>query len=214
MDIESHKNVISETTHPDVSLAFPNLGNVLEYLRDSGWKATKSSLYRHHGEGKLLPKNDGSYQLKDVEKYARTWLKQASTGKRVAEKTDELQRKKLERELANLDLKFERESFAHARDLGQYVPKEQMEIELAGRAGILDAGLKHWIQSRAADWIRAVDGDMKKVGELINIMSREADEHINTYATPKDYEIIIEADEETEGKGECNGSTAKVEDQG
>jgi len=177
-------------------LTFPNLAAVLEYLKDCGWKSTKSSLYRHHGEGKLLPRSDGAYQLKDVEKYARTWLKQAATGKKMSEQADELQSRKLKQELANLELKYEREAFAHAREQGQYVPREQMEIELAGRAGVLDAGLKHWVQSRAAEWIRTAGGDTKKVGELINLMNRDLDEHINNYAASTEYQVIIDAEEE------------------
>ena len=143
-----------------------------------------------------MPRSDGLYLLKDVEKYAKTFLKQQSTGKRVNERWDELQRKKLEKELQNLDLDYERKRFNHEKDLGKFIPREQMEIELASRAGILDAGLKHWIQSRAADWIRSVDGDTKKVGDMINMMNRDLDEHINTYAVDRQYDIVIDGAEE------------------
>ena len=84
------------------------------------------------------------------------------------------------------------------KERGLYIRREEMEIELAGRAGILVAGLKHWVQSRAADWIAAVAGDMKRTGELINLMTRDVDEHINHYAASREYEVVIE---EKQGEG-------------
>jgi hypothetical protein len=173
-----------------------NISVVLAYLVNSGWKCTKTSLYRHQQQGKIKPDADGKYSKRIVDKYARTFLKQTATGKRVVEETDDLQRKKLIKENARLDLTIEREQFNLDKDRGLYVPREQMEIELATRAGILVAGLKHWVQSKAADWIAAVGGDNKRVGELINIMNRDVDEHINIYASAKEYEVIIGASED------------------
>jgi hypothetical protein len=177
--------------HAEQSL--DTIADVLDYLAP-GWKVTKTSLYRHQKEGKFLPQADGSFLQKDIDKYSKTFLKQKSTGKRISEKVDELQRKKLERELQNLDLEYERKKFGFEKDQEKYIPKAMMEM--AARAGILDAGLKHWIQSRAADWIRTAGGDTKKVGELINLMNRDLDEHINSYAASTEYQVIIDAQEE------------------
>ena len=174
----------------------PTIAEVLEHLTAAGWRGTKTSLYRHQKEGKLLPGPDGSYKARDVEKYARTWLRQLSTGKRVSEKMDELQRKKIELELQNLDLERKRKELAYGKELDRYIPRELMEIELAGRAGVLDAGLKHWVQSHAAEWIRSVGGDTGKVGDLIGLMSRELDEHLNSYAAAIEYRVVVSDDEE------------------
>lgn len=177
---------------------FDNLSAVLEYLKAQGWKSARQSIYRHHGQGKILPDSDGKYSRRIVERYAKTFLKQTATGKRVVEESDELQRKKLIKEIARLELGLERERFALERERGLYIRREEMEIELAGRAGILVAGLKHWVQSRAAEWIAAVAGDMKRTGELINIMTRDVDEHINHYAASREYDVVIEGEENRE----------------
>ena len=175
---------------------FSNLAAVLKYLEDQGWRITRPSLYRHHKEGKLPPEASGTYKQRAVDKYAKTFLKLAATGKRLRETSDNLQRQKLDEELKNLRLKNDREKFNYEKDRGLYVPKDQMEVELATRAGILIAGLKHWVQTRAADWIAAMTGDSKRVGELINMMSIDLDGHINQYASNKEYEVIIEAETE------------------
>jgi hypothetical protein len=175
---------------------FDNIAAVLQHLEGAGWKVTKTSLYRHQKEGKILPDAAGRYPKKAVEKYAKTFLKQLATGKRVTEAQDELQRRKLEKEIARLELGIERDQFALDKDRGLFIPRDQMEIELATRAGVLVAGLKHWVQSKAADWITSVGGDTKRTGELINTMTRDVDEHINLYASSKEYEVMIE--EETD----------------
>jgi len=175
---------------------FANVDEVLEYLEKAGYVAKKSTVYLHRKQGKFLPKDDGQFRQKDVDRYAKSFLKEASTGQKIKTLEDQLQRKKLEQELKNLELEHSRRLFQHDRELGKYIEREKMEIELAARAGILEAGLKHWIQSRVADWIRMADGDLKKAGELINTMIRDLDEHINSYAQAKEFELVIDAEEE------------------
>ncbi len=176
---------------------FSTIADVLNYLA-AGWRVTKPSLYRHQKQGKIQPQPDGTYSQNDIDRYARTWLKQKSTGKKVSQRMDELQRKKLEQELQILTLDYERKKFQNEKDTKNFIPREQMDIELAARAGILDEGLKHWVQSRAADWIRTADGDTKKVGGLINLMNRDLDEHINSYASTREYQVVFESNEEVE----------------
>ncbi len=193
------KDAFVRKLQPDTA-RLDTLADALAYLKNEGWRSTRTSLYRHQKEGKIRPRSDGTYLQSDVDKYARTWLKQSSTGQRINERIEDLQRKKLEMELKNLDISIERNKFNFDKEQGRYLPREQMEIELATRAGILDAGLKHWIQSRAAEWIRTVNGDMKRIADLINLLNRDLDEHINTYASTKEYRVIIEAGEETNGE--------------
>lgn len=193
---------------------FPTIAEVLDCLKSDGWKVTKTSLYRHAKEGKLLPRPDGAYAPKDVERYARTFLKQQSTGKKVNEKLDTLQRERLEKELRSLDLDIKRKERQEEKESGNLVPREQLDIELATRAGILDAGLRHWIQSHAAEWIRLVGGDTKKVGDLINLMGRDLDEYINAYASTKEYQVMIDAAREEDletidGEEEAGEDTPK-----
>lgn len=172
---------------------FDNLHAVLKYLKDSGWQASRQSIYRHHDQGKILPSADGKYTLRAVEKYAKTFLKQISTGKRVQKNTDDLQRQKLEQELKNLKLKNEREKFNFEKDLGLYVPRSQMDIEVASYIAVLVSGYKNLITSRAADWIAIVGGDHKKTGELITQAINDVDELTTAIARASEYVTVIEA---------------------
>lgn len=177
------------------SASFTNIAQVLDYLKETGWKVTKTSLYRHQQEAKFVPR-DGLFRKTDIDRYAKTWLKQRATGKKLNEAADDLQRQKLERELRRLDVEIKQRELSYDRDAGRLIPREQMEIELAGRAAILDAGLKHWIHSQAMEWVRLMAGDVRRVPELIHVMTRSIDDHINNYAQRQDYRIVIEEGED------------------
>lgn len=191
---QSAEKALNEYVIEIGGINFPTPASVLRYLQKNGYKITKSTLDRHCKNGKLPHEPDGTYSLKQVTAYAADHVKQLSTGQTESENVTELQRKKLEKELEHLSQKIEREKFSFEKEQGLFIPKDQMEIELASRAGILVAGLKHWVQSNAADWIAAVSGETKKTGELINLMSKDVDEHINHYASSREYEVVIEKD--------------------
>jgi hypothetical protein len=171
---------------------------ILKYLIGKGWKITKSTLNRHKKQCFFRPLDDGSYSIEAINKYAERDLKKKATGKKVNKELDELLKKKADGEVKYQELKQAREQFNFDKDKELYIRREQVEIELASRAGILVAGLKHWIQSKAAEWIAAMNGDSKRVGELINIMGNDIDEHINHYASNREYEVVIDAAEENE----------------
>jgi hypothetical protein len=172
------------------------ISDVLEYLIEAGWRVSKPTLYRHHKEKKFTPVSDGSYRRKDIDKYAKTWLKQQATGKKVKELEDQLQRQILEEDLATAKERRRKIERENSLAEGKLVDRREVENWLAGRAGILEAGLKHWIQSRVADWLRLGGGDLKKAGELINAMTRDLDEHINGYAQAKEFDAVIDGEED------------------
>jgi uncharacterized coiled-coil protein SlyX len=175
---------------------FGSLAHVLEYLQEQGWKIQKTALYRHHQEGKIRPESDGSFQKKDVDRYAKTFLKQQATGKRVNDQLDEMQRRKLDLERENLELEIKRKTLAYHKEQGLYIPRDRMEMELAGRAAMLESTIKHSFQAHAGDYIHEVDGDIKKAANLINLMTLHLNESINRYATMKEFEFILDLSDE------------------
>lgn len=176
------------------SVIFDNLIVVKDYLDKEGWQVSQSGVYKHKKEGKLLPVADGTYRQKDVDKYARTWLKLKSTGKKKQDKLDELQRQKLELEQKKLQIETDRAQLKFEIEKGKYIEKERMFLEMAARAGILDAGLNHWIHTGAAEWIRLVDGDLKKISDLIATMNTGKDELLNHYARMREFQVIFDDD--------------------
>jgi len=176
---------------------FNNLADVLRYLQGQGFKLSKPSLYRHNKEGKILPNTTGKFQQKYVDRYARTFLKVTATGKRHKDITDDLQREKLEQELKNLKLKNEREKFNFEKEQGLYVPRSQMDIEVASFIAVLVSAFKNLITSKTAEWIAMSGGDHKKTGEFITKAISDIDDLTNSIANVSEYEVVFEAEQET-----------------
>lgn len=177
---------------------FENIAAVLNYLQAKGWKATKTSLYRHQAESKFLPQPDGTYLQKDIDKYAKAWLKQKSTGKRVSQAADELQRKIKEKELQNAELDYEKKRFDLDKNQGKYIPREQVVLEIVSRGGILKELWKNNIQSRAGDYIRVVNGDTKKIRELMGMMEDDWSNCLNEYANTGEWQVVFDGEEREE----------------
>ena len=89
--------------------AFANLAAVLKYLKNEGFKIGQSRLYDHRKEGKLVSDADGTFSRKNVDKYARIFLKQSATGKRIGEAADDMQRDIMAQQKRLNELKIKRE---------------------------------------------------------------------------------------------------------
>jgi len=176
-------------TIKDQKQVFKNLLSVLTWLQAHGWQISRSGLYKHHGEGKLRKRDDGHYHLKDVEKYALTFLKLKATGKRVQRARDELQQQKAALEVKKLDLEIARAEHKKKVEEGAYIPREQIELELVSRAAVLDAGLTHFFQSQASAWIHLVGGDQRKLPELLGVLATEKDKLLHQYAAPIEFTV-------------------------
>ncbi len=175
-------------------MAFPNVLAVVEYLKTQGFKIEKSAAYNHTREGRLKARKDGNYHLRDVMKYARLYLKRVEPGGSQSNNLENLQEKRLVAEVKKAEAQaIIAEKQAEVMS-DKYIPKEQMELELAGRAAIFRAGLESWIHVNTPKWINFVDGDLKKVGELINRMQDDLDELLNVYASSREWQIIVDDD--------------------
>lgn len=173
--------------------SFSDPAQVLNYLKESGWSISKTSLYRHFNQGKFVSR-DGLFLKTDIDRYAKIHLKEKATGKRNQDATEELQREKVKKEVQRLEIEIKHKQLLLDRLSKSLISRENIEIELAGRAIILETGLKHWIHTSVMEWIRMVSGNADKENELIYHMTRSLDEHLNGYAKPIDYRIIIDED--------------------
>ena len=126
----------------------------------------------------------------DVENYAYTFLKRRATGRTVDdEKSDDLQKRKAHLEVEKLEIDVARAKHKQEVEEGKYIPRAQLEIEFASRAAILDAGLSHFFQSEAGNWVDLVGGDQTKLPALVKLLVDKKDDFLNQYAQVKDFII-------------------------
>lgn len=167
-----------------------------EWLVANGWKLGKSQFYNHCKDGLIRPDADGSYSMKRLKKYAETHVKRAETGLLQRDELERLQERKLKGEVELLEVKKAREQ--HDLDVrrGRFIPREDVEIELAGRAVAFLSGLRNTVQMSAVDWIRLVNGDTSRAAILIDAMTHDIEHRLSHYASTVQWEVILDAPQE------------------
>jgi hypothetical protein len=155
---------------------FDNLHAVLSFLQDSGWKIKKTNLYQHRKDGKLIPDSDGTFARAAVEKYARTFLKQTATGKRVTEATDDLQRKILTQQTQINDLKIKQQERRNAIEEKKFV-SVQIVLDAAFTMFRHTRDAMMNIPDRIAE-IVAAETDPVKVREILTTELRQSLERL------------------------------------
>jgi hypothetical protein len=174
--------------------SFANVLEVLEHLQEDGWKISKPTLYRHVKDAKLQPAADGSFTRKAVQAYARTHLQLKGT--RQKQKEGDLQRKKTELEIDFKKEQLKRERFKREIEEGKYIPREDMDLELAARATVQDHEWTRVFQSRASEICELVEGKTEHVAELIRFLLEIKDEIMNEFASTRQWYVLFEAEEE------------------
>jgi len=172
----------------------------VEWLRDQGYKVGKSKLYNDAKAGRLKVCNDGSIRVSDLEDYvARQGLEPLEQATEPEEGAEDLQREKLKEQLRQLQLDNEKREFERQRLEGKYIPRQDLELELASRAGVLDTGLRSDIKTHARDWVHMVGGRAERVPDLVEAMLDVLDRRLNEYARMDRFEVIFSEEEEQGG---------------
>ncbi|PLW97986.1 MAG: hypothetical protein C0591_05430 [Marinilabiliales bacterium] len=171
---------------------FTSTKQVLDYLLASGYKVSKSTLYDHVKTGFLRSEPGGDYLKAQVDTYAKanlkridgTLVKQGDELGRLTLKEKRLQVEKLE--LANQKVKEEIQ-----RERERWVPRDELDSELAGRVCVLDNGLRHFFWSKAAAMVAVVGGDPMKIDRLVDFMNQELDTQLTAFASTENYQVIV-----------------------
>jgi len=164
---------------------------VWKWLQKNGWQISKAGFYSHCSDGKLTPDTNGEYLLSSIQKYAKTYLRRKSTGKKVAEQQKELQEQKLKAEIKRLNAQAAKAEHELMVAEGKYVLRDELDMELVGRATILNVNLSNWITNNAAEWIQTVDGDITKISSLIAQAMDGKDQALNDFAAHSQYNVEI-----------------------
>lgn len=170
-----------------------NAAAVLRYLHANGWKVEKTQFYQHVKQGKLARNDQGLFTRRAVLRYAKDWVPRTDTGKTIGEEQEDLNRTKLQEEIKRIRVQQERDNFKFDVERGKYLPRADVEQELAGRAVALDAGYNHMVYSRVQEFIATVNGDSGKAPQLIESLLSARDDWFNQYASDMEFEVELAA---------------------
>lgn len=175
---------------------FDNLRQVADYLVAEGWKVSPSTVYKHGKEGRVRPLADGRYPRNAVEKYASVHLVRKEIGQKAV--STELQDQKVQAEVERLQEQAKHARIKRLALEGKYLPREQVEMELAAKVATLAAGLAYFAQARAGEIVELVGGDTSRIGDLVRYMTAAIDELLNEYATTRGFDVLFVGNESEE----------------
>ncbi len=166
---------------------------VVDYLQRRGFKIAKSKLYADAKKGLLRIQADGSVYAGDAEAYARQMnLPRPDMDGPDPAKMEVAQLEKSELERRELELKIQKREFELEREQGKYLPKDQLALELASRAGVLDSGLRTKIKERARDLVHTASGKPEQVPEFVAQMMDILDEQMNEFCRMDRFQVVFE----------------------
>ncbi|MDR2726610.1 MAG: hypothetical protein LBC10_01285 [Deltaproteobacteria bacterium] len=170
---------------------------VLAHAVENGRKLGKTKLFEDVKRGRLKKQPDGSFRLRDVDRYL-AGLPISGTPDVVAEKAADRQRRKEEEEIRRIKAVADKEEFDLAVKKGRYIRKEQVHLELAARAVALASGIKTAFEARNLDCIAAVGGNPKKSLALTELLDNIFDEALNEFSREMEFEVTFTVDEDGE----------------
>jgi hypothetical protein len=179
-------------------MSFSSLEAVRRFLNAQGYKVSKSTIDRHKREGKIRPNPSGVFTEASAIKYAETFLVVSSTGQRARDDNSDIQRQRLRaltdkavEEARTMRLKREAEE-------GKYIPRSQVQQDLAARAMMLRSGFKHLVQSRVMEWVHLVGGDPTKAPELMREVADRVERMLSDYAGADSVVLAFTGPDDTE----------------
>ena len=174
-----------------------NLPNILacyRWLCAQGYKISQSGFYKHVTEGKKLrAAPDGTYPIKRVEHYARTYLLPTgpSTTATGPDDIDDLQRDKIRAETRSAAARADYTEIRTKAALGEYVPRDAFERELAARAMTLTSDADNWRHAHAAAIIDLVRGDQTMLPDLLEYIRTAHESWFSRYTEQREFTVPI-----------------------
>ncbi|MGE4293459.1 MAG: hypothetical protein AB7E32_14770 [Desulfovibrio sp.] len=168
---------------------FTDIKSVLAYLQETR-QIKQAKLYKDVRAGFLRRQKDGTFRRSDVDRYAAS-LKAVALPER---QTDDLSAlAKLEQEERVLNLQEKRKSVVFDREVkqGRYVLRDEIALELAGRAMALSVGLRSALQVAAPELIQAAGGDKNRADDLMREIEKHLDEALNEFSRPINFTVSI-----------------------
>ncbi|WP_461210409.1 hypothetical protein [Desulfocurvus sp. DL9XJH121] len=189
-----------DQTAPEV---LTSVAAVLDRLQAGGRKVRKSKLYQDVKAGLLARQADGGFPCAAVDAYAET-LPLAALPKDDADRNKDLARRRQEATIRKIEEETARIRFRGEVERGRYIPREDVELELAGRAVVLESGIRQAVEMHVLDLIHLAGGDPRKSQEFLERFETMLDGALNEYAAPAEFEVTFseEAQDADDGGAE------------
>jgi hypothetical protein len=175
--------------------ALKNILDVVEYLKGlDRYKIAQATVYRHRDHGKLRPQADGTFLVRDVDRYAQTFLKLKDGSGGFTSKAPAIADDKASAEARKVSAQAEHWEIKTKILKGNYVERASFEAALARRAAIFKSDIENFIRSSSAEMIKAVGGDDLKAPDLIEFWMEASERWLARYSEDAKHELPAAVD--------------------
>jgi len=187
---------------------FKNRAEALRHLQAKGYKVKKSKFYKDVKSGLCHINPDGQISEGALSRYIQhpgAGLIQSDAVEDMDADLKEMLRKKEQLAVRNLELKNRKEVFAYEKETGQYVRRDDVDLELVSRAVALRSFMRHRFTTNATE------DSTRDPGALLRHLQADFDEGLTAFANVKNFHVIIVDDRPaTQPQGEENGHAGEV----
>ena len=171
----------------------PSVAAVLDHLKAGGRKVRKSKLYQDVKTGLLVRRPGGGFLRAAVEAYAET-LPLEALPREDSDRNKDLARRRQEATIRKIEEETAQIRFRGEVERGRYIPREDVELELASRAVVLESGIRQAVEMSVLDLIHLVGGDPRKSQEFLERFENMLDGALNEYAGTAEFEVTFSED--------------------
>ena len=175
---------------------FQDVKVVLAYLQETR-QIKQAKLYKDVRAGFLRRQKDGTFKRSDVDRYAAS-LKAVALPERQTDDLSALAKQEQEERVLALQEKRKTTVFDREIKQGKYILRDDIALELAGRAMALSVGLRSSLQIAAQDLVQAAGGDKNRADDLVRELEKHLDEALNEFSRPMTFAVAVEHEEHVE----------------
>lgn len=170
--------------------ALKNILEVVKYLKGlDRYKVAQPTVYRHRDHGKLRPQPDGSFLVRDVDRYAGTFLKLKDGSGGLTARAPAIADEKAAAEARKLNAQAEHWDIKVRILKGEYIERSAFEAALARRAAVFKSDIENFIRSNSAEMIKLVGGDDLKAPDVIEFWLEASERLLARYSEDSQHEL-------------------------
>ena len=171
-------------------VVFKNRKLALERLQADGYKIKKSKFYADCKLGLCRLEADGAVTEAELTRYARrVGLKQPAL--QASDAADDMLARKNEKEVERIEEQVAKLRREREIEEGRYLERAEVEMELAGKCAVLEAGLRHLFHTRLADWIEAAENH--GLPAALDMAQQDLNGQFNEFADLDGFAVLIGA---------------------
>lgn len=167
--------------------SFKSLHQVLQHLKDAGYKIGKSKLYEDARKGAIRINPDNTVLETEVRAYAGTLARVDGD----IQDLNDIHNRKAAKDVELTDIKIQRAQLELDKELGKYIPRNDFEQELAARAMIFENGFRNLFATQAAEWIALVAGKPGKLPDFMRVLNQALDSQLSAYASTRTFHVLV-----------------------